>query len=212
MTAPPFTPLENWVVTNSRTVFNGRSAQSTLGRSGSTHGSVTSGKAVGVLLDRLGKLGGAWRDALLVALRRGEREPALHLDDLPRYRDAKEATKALRVHEKKRHGGKTVGGAWYAQTTKAAVEQKQQPSAAVSKVVTDSGMTDALRTGRRLSLRPAHRPAVQPPPTSARQPPRLCPRRQAGGEAAAGGFNMTVYITERGDCFHCPDCGAIVGP
>lgn len=33
----------------------------------------------------------------------------------PRYRDAKAATKALRTHERKRHGGITVGGAWYAQ-------------------------------------------------------------------------------------------------
>jgi hypothetical protein len=38
----------------------------------------------------------------------------------PRYRDAKEATKALRTHERKKHGAKTVGGAWYAQTTQAA--------------------------------------------------------------------------------------------
>lgn len=38
----------------------------------------------------------------------------------PRYRDAKEATKALRVHEKAKHGGQTVGGAWYAQVTQAA--------------------------------------------------------------------------------------------
>ncbi|MFI5649937.1 hypothetical protein ACIA71_01790 [Streptomyces anulatus] len=34
----------------------------------------------------------------------------------PRFRDAKEATKALREHEKKKHGGKSVGGAWYGQT------------------------------------------------------------------------------------------------
>lgn len=33
----------------------------------------------------------------------------------PRFRDAKDATKALRTHERKKHGGKTVGGAWYAQ-------------------------------------------------------------------------------------------------
>ncbi|MFD8949443.1 hypothetical protein ACFV0B_11370 [Streptomyces xanthophaeus] len=33
----------------------------------------------------------------------------------PRFRDAREATKALRAHESKKHGGKTVGGAWYAQ-------------------------------------------------------------------------------------------------
>ncbi|MEU6048903.1 hypothetical protein ABZ829_00500 [Streptomyces xanthochromogenes] len=33
----------------------------------------------------------------------------------PRYRDAKAATKALRTHETRKHGGTTVGGAWYAQ-------------------------------------------------------------------------------------------------
>lgn len=35
----------------------------------------------------------------------------------PRYRDAKTATGALRTHERKRHGGQSVGGAWYAQVT-----------------------------------------------------------------------------------------------
>jgi hypothetical protein len=58
----------------------------------------------------------------------------------PRYRDAKEATKALRTHERQKHGGKSVGGAWYAQANEAAAQPKQQP--AVSKVVADSGMTD----------------------------------------------------------------------
>jgi Zn finger protein HypA/HybF involved in hydrogenase expression len=58
----------------------------------------------------------------------------------PRFRDAKEATKALRAHEKKRHGGKTVGGAWYGQAAADATPAaKEQP--AVSKVVTDSGKT-----------------------------------------------------------------------
>ncbi|RCH70479.1 hypothetical protein DT019_03040 [Streptomyces sp. SDr-06] len=33
----------------------------------------------------------------------------------PRYRDAKAATAALRTHERQKHSGKTVGGAWYAQ-------------------------------------------------------------------------------------------------
>jgi hypothetical protein len=60
----------------------------------------------------------------------------------PRYRDAKEATKALRTHERNKHGGKSVGGAWYAQTTAAAAEQPQQQAAVPSKTVTDSGMTD----------------------------------------------------------------------
>ena len=50
----------------------------------------------------------------------------------PRYRDAKEATKALRTHERNKHGGKSVGGAWYAQATPGAIqtepEQKATPA------------------------------------------------------------------------------------
>lgn len=64
----------------------------------------------------------------------------------PRFRDAKEATKALRTHERKKHGGKTVGGAWYAQVAEGAAPEKSNTPAApkkVSKVVADSGMTDA---------------------------------------------------------------------
>ncbi|GAA1065229.1 hypothetical protein [Streptomyces asiaticus] len=38
----------------------------------------------------------------------------------PRYRDAKAATKALRTHERKKHGGISVGGAWYAQVPEGA--------------------------------------------------------------------------------------------
>ncbi|MEY9995870.1 Zn finger protein HypA/HybF involved in hydrogenase expression [Streptomyces sp. V4I8] len=61
----------------------------------------------------------------------------------PRYRDAKLATKALRTHERHKHGGKTVGGAWYAQTTDAGAQAGQkQPQPVPSKVVTDSGLTD----------------------------------------------------------------------
>lgn len=60
----------------------------------------------------------------------------------PRYRDAKEATKALRTHEKQKHGGKSVGGTWYAQTTADAPPAKQA-TPVPSKVVTNSGMTDA---------------------------------------------------------------------
>jgi hypothetical protein len=43
----------------------------------------------------------------------------------PRFRDAKTATKALREHERKRHGGQTVGGAWYGQVP----EKKTAPAA-----------------------------------------------------------------------------------
>ena len=42
----------------------------------------------------------------------------------PRYRDAKAATAALRTHERKKHGGKTVGGAWYGQVTETATDPK----------------------------------------------------------------------------------------
>lgn len=46
----------------------------------------------------------------------------------PRYRDAKEATKALRAHEKQKHGAKSVGGTWYAQQTEAAALAPSQPT------------------------------------------------------------------------------------
>ena len=59
----------------------------------------------------------------------------------PQFRDAREATKALRAHEKQKHGGKTVGGAWYGQA--AAVEAKPITQAApVARVDETSSMTD----------------------------------------------------------------------
>jgi hypothetical protein len=48
----------------------------------------------------------------------------------PRFRDAKEATKALRTHEKTKHGGASVGGTWYAQQTAAAAMAPSQPTPA----------------------------------------------------------------------------------
>lgn len=60
----------------------------------------------------------------------------------PRFPDAKEATKALRAHEKKKHG-KSVGGAWYGQAAIAAEEPKPATEGApVTKVDTTSSMTD----------------------------------------------------------------------
>jgi hypothetical protein len=65
----------------------------------------------------------------------------------PRYRDAKTATAALRTHERKQHGGVTVGGAWYQQlpeTAKPATTAvaKPAPIPVATKAVTDSGKTD----------------------------------------------------------------------
>lgn len=48
----------------------------------------------------------------------------------PRYRDAKAATAALRVHEKQKHGGQSVGGTWYAQQTEAAALAPSKPTPA----------------------------------------------------------------------------------
>lgn len=48
----------------------------------------------------------------------------------PRFRDAKLATKAIRAHEAKKHGGQSVGGAWYAQVTEAAALQPSAPTPA----------------------------------------------------------------------------------
>lgn len=72
----------------------------------------------------------------------------------PRFRDAKEATKALRTHERKKHGGKTVGGAWYAQVAADAQVKPNAPQGGfdfdfntadqpVTKADASSGMTDA---------------------------------------------------------------------
>ena len=59
----------------------------------------------------------------------------------PKFRDAREATKALRAHEKQKHGGKSVGGAWYGQA--AAVEAKPITQAdPVTKIDETSSMTD----------------------------------------------------------------------
>ena len=41
----------------------------------------------------------------------------------PRYRDAKTATAAIRDHERKRHGGVSVGAAWFAQMPENAATQ-----------------------------------------------------------------------------------------
>lgn len=69
-------------------------------------------------------------------------------NEMPRYRDAKVATAALRTHEKKKHAGVTVGGTWYQQlpeTAKAATEKSRpvKPAAPVTKTDTHTTMTDA---------------------------------------------------------------------
>jgi hypothetical protein len=46
----------------------------------------------------------------------------------PRYRDAKTATSAIRTHEAKRHGGQTIGAAWYLQIPEAARPKTATPA------------------------------------------------------------------------------------
>jgi hypothetical protein len=80
----------------------------------------------------------------------------------PRYRDAKTASEALKSHERKIHGGATIGGAWYMQlpeTAKPASSQNgpkpmTQP-APTSKVVATSGMTDEQWIKQNKGMAPA---------------------------------------------------------
>lgn len=73
----------------------------------------------------------------------------------PRYRTSKEATAALRAHEKKRHGGTTVGGAWYAQIpANTAPTPTKKEVAMPSKTNTNSGMTDQQWEKQNGSLHP----------------------------------------------------------
>ncbi|MEU8829369.1 hypothetical protein [Streptomyces sp900116325] len=74
----------------------------------------------------------------------------------PRFRDAKEATKALRTHERQKHGGKTVGGAWYGQAIATTEETKVVTQIApVSKVDTHTQMTDTEWEKQNTRLSPA---------------------------------------------------------
>lgn len=74
----------------------------------------------------------------------------------PKFRDAKDATKSLREHEKKRHGGKTVGGAWYGQATEGSQQAKPiEPAAPVTKTDTHTTMTDTEWEKQNSPLSPA---------------------------------------------------------
>jgi hypothetical protein len=64
----------------------------------------------------------------------------------PRFRDAKDATKALRTHERKKHGGKTVGGAWYAQVPARQAETTGKPTAPTEAVTKTDTKTDTSST------------------------------------------------------------------
>ena len=61
--------------------------------------------------------------------------------DKPRFRDAKTATAALRTHEKRKHGGSSVGGRWYTQMVQQA-SAPVPPQRVVSKKADYSGLTD----------------------------------------------------------------------
>ncbi|WP_411095962.1 hypothetical protein [Streptomyces sp. 020-2-3H-GM] len=75
----------------------------------------------------------------------------------PKFRDAKEATKALRNHEKKKHGGKSVGGAWYGQAVDhpAAEPKPVTVGEPVTKTDTSTSMTDTEWEAQNTPLSPA---------------------------------------------------------
>lgn len=74
----------------------------------------------------------------------------------PRYHDAKTATAAIRTHERKKHGGRTIGAAWYAQlpeqTNAPAKEETKEPIVKMSK---NTGMTDEQWEAQNGKLSPA---------------------------------------------------------
>ncbi|KFK87824.1 hypothetical protein IX27_18205 [Streptomyces sp. JS01] len=75
----------------------------------------------------------------------------------PKFRDAKEATKALRDHEKKKHGGKSVGGAWYGQGVDQPATEPKPVTAGepVTKTDTSTSMTDTEWEAQNTPLSPA---------------------------------------------------------
>lgn len=82
-------------------------------------------------------------------------------NEKPRYRDAKTASAAIKTHNRKAHGGVSVGGTWYAQLPEFAkpADQKGKPSVSkpqpVTKTVPKSGMTDQQWEKQNKSLSPA---------------------------------------------------------
>lgn len=68
----------------------------------------------------------------------------------PRYRDAKTATAAIRTHERKSHGGQTVGAAWYAQLP------EQTPGKTPAKAPSPAPKTTAI--SKTTAKAPAGRP------------------------------------------------------
>lgn len=79
----------------------------------------------------------------------GKREKA-------RFRDAKTATAALREHERKKHGGHSVGGAWYAQMPEGTAPQPTiTPPAPLTKTTATSGKTDLQWLAQNSRLSPA---------------------------------------------------------
>lgn len=112
----------------------------------------------------------------------------------PKFRDAKEATKALREHEKQKHGGKSVGGAWYGQGADATATTPAEPqtrtprrkpasSRKTSQPTTEDGiMSDASSLDFNDPTTPSPRantrgapPSPSAPPRPDRTPPKTAP-------------------------------------
>lgn len=64
----------------------------------------------------------------------------------PKFRDAKLATAALRTHERNKHGGKGVGGRWYAQVTEGQPAAGPAPKQAPAVTKADTSGTQLTDT------------------------------------------------------------------
>ena len=72
----------------------------------------------------------------------------------PRYRDAKTATSAIRTHERQRHGGSTIGAAWYAQLP----EGTPAPATTPAPVTKTTGRRETGKTNQQWTKQPARTP------------------------------------------------------
>lgn len=108
----------------------------------------------------------------------------------PKYRDAKVATAALRTHERRKHGGQTVGGTWYAQVAEGATtvaEPKRAPL--VTKADTSgSTMTDAQWEAQ-----------------NARMSPKTADRKGVCWQCGGKGSLYSAFAGERITAV-CPSC------
>ncbi|MFD7705657.1 hypothetical protein [Streptomyces sp. NPDC059786] len=109
----------------------------------------------------------------------------------PRYRDAKTATRALRAHEKQKHGGVSVGGAWTVQDGASTQTAQTTQSAAASAPVTKTNTGRAMSNTQWLKQN-------KPPSAAKAKRDGLCRHCTSGALYSISGGQQTTAV--------CPFC------